>query len=297
VTLPEGNRKRDLLALPKVDLHVHLEGSVRAATIVELADRHGAQGVRWAEASFSLPEHGLNTGDWDGPLEGVLEGLAAGRHDFGIETRVEIDAVRGFPMEASERAVRQAVRHRDRGVISIGLGGSERFPPEPYQSIFRHAIDGGLHSTPHAGEAEGPASIRGAIKALAAERLGHGIRILEDLELTAEVRDRGIPLEVCPTSNVATGVVTSLHEHPLPQLLEAGLIVTLNSDDPAMFASPIAGEYEVARRVFGMDDVAAADLARAGVRASFADRDTKSKLERDIDAWLADDPATATATE
>jgi adenosine deaminase len=121
---------------------------------------------------------------------------------------------------------------------------------------------------------------------LGAERIGHGVRCLEDPEIVAELVDRQVPLEVCPTSNVMTGVVTSIEEHPLPRLLEAGLNVTLNSDDPGMFASPVVGEYRKARQVFGFDDERLAALARAGVRASFADDDVKAAIERDIDAWL-----------
>jgi len=132
----------------------------------------------------------------------------------------------------------------------------------------------------------GPASIRGAIRALHAERIGHGIRVLEDPELVVEARHRGIAFEVCPTSNVATGAVYSLAQHPLPDLLAAGLTVTLGSDDPAMFSSPLAGEYEIARRVFGMDDAAVAEVARNGVRASFADEGFKATLESEIDGWL-----------
>ena len=326
---------RNLIELPKVDLHVHLEGSMRASTVMQLAARHrvelpegflegryefrdfqhfvdqyvaglrclrepadfrrvayefcedeAAQGVRYAEVSFSLPEHAPRLGDWDRPLIAVLEGFAEGRRDFGIQCRPYVDVVRGLGLDVSRLAMESAVRHRHDGVLGVGLGGSERFAPEPYAGIFRRAIDSGLHSLPHAGETAGPESIRSALDALVAERVGHGIRALEDDELVAELRERRIPLEVCPTSNVRTRVVGSIEEHPLPRLLEAGLLVTLNSDDPAMFSSPISGEYELARRVFGLDDGALADLARAGVRASFADHETRAATERDIDAWL-----------
>jgi adenosine deaminase len=196
--------------------------------------------------------------------------------------------VRGIDLELSRRAMRVAVAHRDAGVFGVGLGGEETHPPEPYASIFDEARDAGLRSVPHAGETGGPASIRGALDALGAERIGHGIRVLEDPDLVAELRDRQIPLEVCPTSNVMTKVVPSMDLHPLPRLLEAGLLVTLNSDDPSMFSSPLAGEYEACRTTFGMDDTALAALAHAGVAASFADGDTKRGLADAIAAWLAD---------
>jgi len=326
---------RNLQALPKTDLHVHLEGSMRASTVVEFAERYGvdlpeglrdgryefrdfrhfidewlasiaclrsredfrrialefcedeaAEGVRYAEVSLSLADHADRFEEWDAVVEGVLEGLAAGEREHGVKSQLSIDVVRGIDLELSRRAMRVAVAHRDAGVFGVGLGGEERHPPEPYASIFDEAREAGLRSVPHAGETGGPASIRGALDALGADRIGHGIRVLEDPNLVAELRERQIPLEVCPTSNVMTKVVPSMELHPLPRLLEAGLLVTLNSDDPSMFTSPLVGEYEACRRVFGMDDDALARLARAGVTASFADEVTKRALTEAIDAWL-----------
>jgi adenosine deaminase len=329
---------RDLRALPKVDLHVHLEGSMRATTVVELAARHGlelpeglregryefrsfrhfidewlaglaclcapedltriavefcqdlaAQGVRYAEVSFSLPDHGERFDDWDVPLEAALDGLALGRERFGTLCRMYMDVVRGIDLALSRRAMEVAVAHRDDGVIGIGLGGEERFGPEPYAEIFATARAAGLRSIPHAGETHGPASIRGAIDALGAERIGHGIGIVEDPALVEEVRERGIGLDVCPTSNVMTRSVPSIGEHPLPAMIDAGLLCTLASDDPSMFHSGLADEYEVCRAGFGFDDEAIAALARNGVRASFADAVVKRELEAGIDEWLAAD--------
>jgi adenosine deaminase len=327
---------RDLLSLPKVDLHVHLEGSMRASTVVELAARHGvelpeglregryefrdfrhfidewvagleclrrpedfrriayefcedqaAQGVRYAEVSFSLPEHASRLSDWDGPVLAVLEGFADGERDLGVICRLEVDVVRGLPFELSRLAMEAAVRHRDDGVFAVGLGGDERHPAERYAGIFREAKASGLRSLPHAGETAGPASIRGAIDALGADRIGHGIRILEDPELVTEVRERGLALDVCPTSNVMTRVVPSIEAHPLLRLLEVGLVVTLADDDPAMFSSPLPGEYALARGALGLTDEQLAGLALAGVRASFADERTKMLLESEISEWLA----------
>ncbi len=327
---------RDLLALPKVDLHVHLEGSMRASTVVELASRYGvelpeglregrygfrsfrhfidewlaglaclrsvedlrrialefcedqaARGVRYAEVSFSLPDHAERFEDWDAPLEAALEGLALGRERFGITCRVYVDVVRGIDLDLSRRAMEVAVAHRAGGVIGIGLGGEERFGPEPYAGIFAEARAAGLHSIPHAGETHGPASIRGAIEALGAERIGHGIHVMDDPTLVEEVRERGIALDVCPTSNVMTRSVPSLAEHPLGAMLDLGLPCTLASDDPSMFHSGLDEEYEVCRAVLGFDDERIASLARNGVRASFADDAVKAELERGIDDWLA----------
>jgi adenosine deaminase len=326
---------RDLRALPKAHLHVHLEGSMRPTTVVELAHRHGVElpeglregryefrdfrhfiaewvaglrslqrledfrriayefcedeareGVRYAEVSFSLPEHAARSGDWDGSVLAVLDGFADGERDHGIVCRPYVDVVRGVGMALSRMAMESAVRHRDGGVIGIGLGGDERHPPEAYAHLFRHATEEGLHSLPHAGETGGPASIAGALHALAAERLGHGIHVLEDPMLVAEVRERRIPLDVCPTSNVMTKVVPSAAAHPLPRLLEEGLVVTLNADDPSMFATSITDEFGFARDVVGLSDEELADISRTAIRVSFAPQELKEAFCGDVDAWL-----------
>jgi adenosine deaminase len=322
---------RDLLALPKVHLHVHLEGTIRPATLADIAQRHGveapalrfnnlaaffvdyqrireclreprdfhriayelcqdeaAQGVRYAEVTFSPAFHALRLGDWDMPLGSILEGLQHGEEDFGIRCRLVLDHSRRRPVELAEQTLSVALRYRDSGVIGLGLGGPEaEFPPEPYARVFVRAIDGGLHSVPHAGEEAGPASIRGALDALRAERLGHGVRVLEDPELVAEVRERRIPLEVCPSINVVTGIFPSLAEHPLPRLLAEGLVVTLNADVPAMTASPVGREYQLARDTFGFSDEQLASIARAGVHAAFLSDAERATLNREIDEWLA----------
>jgi adenosine deaminase len=335
----------DLRALPKVDLHVHLEGSMRPGTVVELAGRYGvelpeglrdgryefrdfrhfidewvagleclrepgdfrriavefcedeaAQGVRYAEVSFSLPDHRGRIRDWDETLLAVLEGLAEGGERNGIVCRVYVDVVRGIDMAHSRRAMEVATRHVDEGVLGIGLGGEERFPPEPYADIFREGIANGLRSIPHAGETHGPASIRGAIDALGAERIGHGIRVLEDPDLVAEVRERGIGFDVCPTSNLMTRSAPSTAEHPLPAMLDAGLLCTLASDDPSMFHAFLTDEYELCRRAFGFDDRAIAALAGNGVRASFAPAELKAELDRAIADWIGDEDQEAGAS-
>ena len=252
----------------------------------EFCEDQAAQGVRYAEVSFSLPDHRETFRDWDEPL-GVLAGMREGERAMGIRCLVYVDVVRGIDMDLSRRAMRVAVRHRNEGVIGIGLGGEERFPPEPYAEIFREAREAGLRSIPHAGETHGPSSIRGAIEALGADRIGHGIRVLEDPLLVQEVRERGLGLDVCPTSNLMTRSVQSLPKHPLPAMLDAGLLCSLASDDPSLFHSPITAEYTLCREVFGFDDRRLAELARNGVRASFAGPEMKAELLEAIDRWLA----------
>ena len=325
---------RSLRELPKVDLHVHLEGSVRPGTLRDLAEHNGcavppglagdrwsfvdfddfiqnymvatrclrthadfrriayefcedeaAEGARYAEVTFTLAGHAVLAGDWDMPVNSVLEGFAEGGRDFGIRCRLVLDCVHGFPLELAQSTLASAIRHRDEGVVALGLGGDENQPVDELAPVFRDAVEGGLHSVPHAGEAGGPENVRRALDLLGAERIGHGIRAMEDDDLVAELRDRNIALEVCPTSNVVTGVVASLEEHPFTRLRDAGLTVTLNSDDPGMFASPLSGEYENARTVFGLDDDALAAVAKAGINASFLDDRAKVELVDEIAAW------------
>jgi adenosine deaminase len=334
-----GERVRRLVDLPKADLHVHLEGSIRPRTLLDLAVKNGvrppeclrggqfylrdfadfidqyetiepcladrsdffriayefcedeaAEGVRYCEVTFTVPGHGTRVGDWNTPVAAVLEGLRAGESDFAIEVGLVLDVVLGFSLEVAERTLEVALGHMEQGVVALGQAGLEPGnPPERFADVFRRAKDAGLHAVPHAGEAAGPESIWGAIESLGAERIGHGIHALDDPALIRELRERHLPLEVCVTSNVRTGVVPTMREHPLPKLLKAGLTLTLNSDDPSLFSSPLAGEYELARAVFGLTEDDLADLARNGIRASFADDGTKSTLLGAIDAWMTHD--------
>lgn len=328
---------RDLVALPKAELHVHLEGSIRVDTVRELADGYGvpppsaldadgvwrfddsahfieqygevcnllhhldefrrigyelcedlsAQGVRYAEVVFSPAQHGRRLGDWFGPIDAVLDGFAAGERDTGVIARLEPDVIRDFGVEAAEEVLQVALKYVGRGVVSLNCAGSERRPIAPYADIFRRAVEGGLHSTPHAGEWSGPENVWDTLEHLRPERIGHGVRSADDPRLVERLAGLGIPLEVCPSSNVATGVYASLEDHPFPRLRDAGVVVTLNSDDPAMFGSWVSDEYRVARDVFGYGDEALADIAAASVHASFADSDVKQGTLRDIEAWLA----------
>ncbi|GGP06207.1 adenosine deaminase [Nonomuraea glycinis] len=313
-------RVRDVRALPKAHLHVHLESTVRPGTVRDLggepapqegfasfrafADQRGrvrdllrtaadfrrvalefcedeaAQGTRYAEVTFTAAAHGERLGAPEMPLEAVLDGLAEGAR-YGIECRVLLDHSRRRPVERLWRTYRLATRYEH--VIGIGVAGDESHPLAPFAEVFEAARDAGLRLVHHAGEFAGPASIREALTLGHAERLGHGIRVLEDPALVEEVRERGIPLEVCPTSNVLLGVVPALAAHPLPLLGAAGLVVTLNTDGE----TALADEYGRARDVFGYGDPALAGLARAGIEASFARPELKAGLLAGVDAWLA----------
>jgi adenosine deaminase len=188
-------------------------------------------------------------------------------------------------MQLSRMAMESAVRHRDDGVFAVGLGGDERHPPRNYAYLFRYALDHGLRSLPHAGETGGPDSIRGALDELDPDRIGHGVRCLEAPDVVARLRDERVPLDVSPTSNVLTRVIERIDDHPLPRLIDEGLVVTLNADDPSMFHQPLSREYEVVRTVFGMNDDELATIARTGIEASFADDPTKRRIAEEVDAW------------
>jgi adenosine deaminase len=256
----------------------------------EFCADEAAQGTRYAEVSFSAAAHGERLGDLEMPLRAVLEGLARGQAEHGIECRLILDHSRRRSLQRAWRTLELAERHAADGVVAIGLAGDETHPGDPFVDVFAAAREAGLHVVHHAGEGAGADSIRQAITAGRTERLGHGIRILDDADLVAEVRRRRIPLEVCPSSNVALGFATSLVAHPLPRLREAGLIVTVNTDIPALIDTPLAVEYARIRDTFGYDDTVLAELARAGVDASFAPATTKARLRQEIDAWLAREP-------
>ena len=323
--------------MPKTELHIHLEGSIRVATVLDLADRRGrpapaalgpdgiwrfdgfahfiesygevcnllqdqddfrrvatefcedlaAQGIRYAEVVFSPAQHAGRLGDWFGPIEAVLDGFAAGEREHGIVARLEPDFIRDMDEESNQGTLEVALKYAGRGVVAINSAGSERQPVDRYAHLMRRAIDAGLPSVPHAGEWAGPQNVWETLQTLQPSRIGHGVRSIDDPALVAHLAEIGMPLEISPSSNVATGVFASLQEHPFPRLREAGVVVTLNSDDPAMFGSWLSDEYRVAREVFGYDDKELADIARAGVRASFADDGLKAVIQRDIDAWLA----------
>jgi aminodeoxyfutalosine deaminase len=174
------------------------------------------------------------------------------------------------------------VAHGGRGVVGIGLGGPEaQYPPEAYARAFEIARDGGLGSVPHAGEAAGPPSVRGALDSLRADRIRHGIRAVEDPGLLRELAARGVVLDVCPISNLRTGVVASLANHPLPDLAAAGIACSVSTDDPAMFGTDLSADYAAAREL----GITARDCYRAGQRGALCDALARSELERIGDAF------------
>jgi aminodeoxyfutalosine deaminase len=180
----------------------------------------------------------------------------------------------------AEECARWAVRYRDRGVVGLGLGGIETRPAAPYAKAFEIAREGGLAIVPHAGEAAGPDSIREALGLLPV-RIRHGIRAIEDSGVLAELVDRGLVLDVCPTSNLRTGVVPSMDQHPLPALRAAGVPCSINTDDPAMFGTDLGHEYEVAAAL----GVSALDAFTAGLAGACCDDPTRERLRSMIDKF------------
>jgi aminodeoxyfutalosine deaminase len=183
--------------------------------------------------------------------------------------------VRGFPLDEAEQVVRYSSSYRDRGVVGVGLGGLEaEYPPEPYEPVFALARELGLASVPHAGEVAGPPSVRGALEELGADRLRHGIRAAEDPGLLREIADRRIVLDVCPISNLRTRAVSTLDEHPLPQLVAAGARCSISTDDPAMFGTDLSQDYDAAVSL-GLDP---RDAYGAGLEGAVCDEETKARL-------------------
>jgi aminodeoxyfutalosine deaminase len=238
------------------------------------AKRHGAV---YLEAIFSPIERTWRGVRWDEILSGYCDGAQEAAELHGVEVRLTPDITRSASLEDAFALVRQAARYRERGIVAVGLGGEEAlYPPEPFAPAFREARALGLGSVPHAGEVVGPASIRGALDALEADRIRHGIRAVDDPDLVQELADRGLVLDVTPSSNVRTGAVGSLDLHPLPQLVDAGVRCSVSTDDPVMFDTDLSREYE-AVEALGLDPRVLYEHALAGV---LCDGSTRAQLER-----------------
>jgi len=243
-----------------------------------------AQGVRYAEifvspSVWSYFHRELNV---RATVEAIRAALDEAGGPLGIEVALIADLTRNFGVERAERSAREAVALRDLGVIGIGLGGDEaNYPPELYERAFAIAREGGLHGVAHAGEAAGAQSVRVAVEILRAERIGHGVRAIEDPAVVELLAERRIPLEICPTSNRLTGAVPAGAVHPLGALDAAGCIVTIDADDPALFGTTLLDEYRYVAETFGEDAVVR--FARNGIDASFALPDTKARLRQALD--------------
>jgi adenosine deaminase/aminodeoxyfutalosine deaminase len=340
-------------ALPKAELHLHLEGCVEPATLAELSRLHstplptennrydirGSGDVLTEETArrlysysdfsgfllaFKAVTERLRTAQdyeriayrlmqklagqnvlhaevyisvgvvhWRGQeFEPIFEGLERGRQqgekDFGVSLLWIFDAVRHFGVEAAAKVFEIAARLRERNVAGIGIGGDERrAPAEMFKELYKKAADQGLRLTVHAGETAGPESVWGALN-IGAERIGHGLSIPRDPELMAILAEKQVPIEVCLSSNLRTGVCPQLREHPVRTLFENGLMVTLNTDDPEMFQTSLCREYELAQQEFGFSDDHLHELARNSFEASFLSPEKKLEFLKKVDSHDAD---------
>jgi adenosine deaminase len=336
---------RDLAALPKAHLHLHFTGSLRPATLRDLAEHHGvrlpdslrggeppqlhatdergwfrfqrlydtarsvvraeddvrrllreaaedevADGSGWLEIQVDPTTYAVHLDGLTATVELVLDAAREAELATGVGIGVVIAANRTrHPLDARTLA-RLAARYADRGVVGFGLSNDERRGrTADFAPAFRIAARAGLLAVPHGGELAGPDSVRRVLDELGAQRIGHGVRAVEDPELVRRIADAGVTLEVCPVSNVRLGVFDDLESVPLRTLHDAGVPIALGADDPLLFGARLLDQYEAARAVHGFSDAALAALARCSVRASRAPGDVRHRLLAGIDSWLATD--------
>lgn len=325
-------------SLPKVELHLHLEGSVQPETLRELSRhksllrrevgnwvserrrqsfRYGnfqsflkafgvvtlllktpedyalvttrlmewlkTQNVKYAEVIFSAGVVLWKKQSVEAVFEAISAAASEAEARLGVRIRWIMDAIRHFGVEHVREVLGWAIRYRERGVVAFGIGGDEeRGPAELFTDIYREAREAGLRLTAHAGEAVGPESIRKAVELLGAERIGHGLTAIQDPSVMALLRERRIPLEVCPTSNVATGLIARFEDHPLPRFLDGGLVVTLNSDDPAMFGTSLENEFLQTAEVFSLARSQIVQLSENAINAAFMPEEEKRERLREL---------------
>ena len=238
-----------------------------------------AQNVLHAEVYVSVGVIHWRGGEFAPLFEGLERGRRRGERDFGMSLYWIFDAVRHFGVEAAQCVVDEAVRLQCRSVVGIGLGGDERrAAPELFRDVYARAASHGLRLTVHAGETVGPESIWSALRELKAERIGHGLRATDDPALVAHLAVEGVPVEACISSNVLTGCCAAVEQHPLRRLFDAGVMVTLITDDPDMFRTSLVREYQIAQNALGFSESELRDLARNSFRASFLQQDRKREL-------------------
>lgn len=340
--------KSFIQSLPKAELHLHLEGSVDPATLVELSRRYNTplptennrydvagsgdvlteDDVRrlysykdfngFLMAFKSVTERLRSPEDyelvtyrlmqklrqqnvvhaevyvsvgvirWRGqPVEPIFEGMERGRErgqrDFGVSLLWIFDAVRHFGPEAAAEVFDLAARLRERNVVGIGIGGDEaRGAAEWFRDLYKKAADNGLRLTAHAGETTGPESVWGALN-IGAERIGHGLSAANDPELLEVMAQKQVPVEMCITSNLRTGACKEIQEHPVRKFFDEGLMITLSTDDPAMFQTSLNKEFEIAQQEFGFTDEHLRELARNSIEASFLPVEKKLRFMQQID--------------
>ncbi|WP_329564452.1 adenosine deaminase [Kitasatospora sp. NBC_01266] len=246
------------------------------------------QQIRYAELTVT-PYSSVRRGIPDVAfMEAIEDARKSAERDFGIVLRWCFDIPGEAGLESAEETARLALEVGAEGLVSFGLGGPEIGVPRPqFKPYFDRARAAGLRSVPHAGESTGPETVWDAIRELGAERIGHGTQSWRDPALLDYLGEHRIPLEVCPTSNLATRVVERIEEHPIKRFVDAGLLVTVNSDDPPMFGTDLNSEYRVAAELLELDEAGVAALAKNAVEASFLDQAGKARIAGEIDDHLA----------
>ncbi|MBV6729218.1 adenosine deaminase [Nocardioides daeguensis] len=278
--------------LAVVDL-VRTPEDVRYLTYEIARELHEGQSVRYAELTCTpytsvLPDEPDRGMPIEAYTEAIEDARTAAERDFGLVLRWIYDVPGEAGVPAADATLGFALDHRPEGLVGFGLGGPEiGVPRDWFVPHFAAARAAGLRSVPHAGETTGPETIWTSLRDLGAERIGHGTSAAQDPALLAHLAEHRIPLEVCPSSNVATRAVASLAEHPLPQFVEAGVVVTINSDDPPMFGTTLNREYEIAADLLGLDESGLAEMARTGVDASFAPDEVKERIRAEIASYAA----------
>ncbi|MEV8567991.1 adenosine deaminase [Streptomyces sp. NPDC051322] len=272
--------------LSVVDL-IRTPEDVRLLTY-EVARDMARQNIRYAELTITpyssvrrgIPEQAF--------MEAIEDARKAAEAELGTILRWCFDIPGEAGLESAVETARLALDLRPEGLVSFGLGGPEIGVGRPqFKPFFDRTIAAGLHSVPHAGETTGPQTIWDALHQLGAERIGHGTSAVQDPELLAYLAEHRIALEVCPTSNIATRAVATLDQHPIKEMVDAGVLVTVNSDDPPMFGTDLNNEYLIAARLLDLDEQGTAALAKNAVQASFLDETGKAQLTAEIDAYTA----------
>jgi adenosine deaminase/aminodeoxyfutalosine deaminase len=252
-----------------------------------LMEKLKADNVLHAEVYVSVGVCLWRKQDFDSIFAGLERGRERGERDFGSSLLWIFDAVRQFGPEKAQPVAELAARYKDRSVVGFGIGGDERqAAPELFRDVYADAAANGLRLTAHAGETAGPGSVWGALN-LPAERIGHGFTASQDAELVEALSTRQVPVEICITSNLRTGVCATIAEHPVRNYFDQGVMVTLNTDDPAMFGTSLSREYQLAQEAFGFTDEHLRELARNSFEASFLPAEKKLDFLNLFDAAAA----------
>lgn len=253
------------------------EGQFERITYEMLEDEHRCN-VRHVEASFSAPDHVRLGLDYGLMLDAINRGIRRANREFGIECVLRIDLVRNYGPETGMEVL-DWVEGKGDNIVSVDIGGSESsFPPELYEAVYRRARDMGFHLVAHAGEAAGPESIWGAVEHLGVERVGHGTAARNEPKLMEHLARRGITVEACPVSNVRTGAITSVRDHPIREFQVRGIRVTVNSDDPSMFGTDMNNEYIQLHRELGYTVPELFQLSLNAVDSAFIPEKEKERL-------------------